>query len=47
MLEELVIIAPEGDSEDAEDLADQVGARVTTVTGPSEIPAALLRVLGN
>lgn len=45
MLEELVIIAPEGDSEDAEELADRVGARVTSVTGPSEIPAALLRVL--
>ncbi len=47
MLEELVIIAPEGDSEDAEQLADQVGARVATVSGPSQIPAALIAVLGN
>jgi Mg-chelatase subunit ChlD len=45
MLEELVIIAPDGDSEDAEALAGQVGARVATVAGPSEIPAALLSVL--
>jgi Mg-chelatase subunit ChlD len=45
-LEELVILAPEGDSVEAIDLADKVGARWTTVAGPSSIPAALDRVLG-
>lgn len=44
-LEELVIIAPEGDSGEAESLARLVGARVATVSGPSEIPAALAYVL--
>jgi hypothetical protein len=44
-LDELVIIAPAGDSEEAERLAAQVGAKVATVAGPSEIPDALSRVL--
>ncbi|MFN3258215.1 MAG: vWA domain-containing protein [Ilumatobacter sp.] len=44
-LEELVIIAPEGDSEEAEALAEQTGARLTTVAGPSAAAAALASVL--
>ena len=44
-LDELVIIAPESDSEEAEALASAVGARVTTVSGPSDAAAALTRVL--
>jgi VWA domain containing CoxE-like protein len=44
-LDELVIIAPEGDSTEAETLGRASGARVTTVSGPSNIPTALARVL--
>ena len=44
-LDELVIIAPESDSEEADDLAEQVGCRSTTVAGPSDAAAALSRVL--
>lgn len=44
-LDELVIVAPEGDSADAEALAAAVGARCTTVDGPSTIVGALARVL--
>lgn len=44
-LDELVIIAPEGDSVEAAELADAVGARWTTVAGPSTIVDALARVL--
>jgi Mg-chelatase subunit ChlD len=44
-LDELVILAPEGDSEEAEALAGAVGARVTTVAGPSGVAEALTRVL--
>jgi len=44
-LEELVIVAPEGESDDAEALAAATGARFTTVSGPSDVVAALGRVL--
>ncbi len=44
-LDELVIVAPEGDHADAAELADRVGARWTTATGPSSVVAALGRVL--
>ncbi len=44
-LDELVIIAPAGDSEEAEALSAEVGARLTTVAGPSDVADALLRVL--
>jgi Mg-chelatase subunit ChlD len=40
-LDELWIVAPAGDSDEAEALARAVGARVVTVAGPSELPAAL------
>jgi Mg-chelatase subunit ChlD len=46
-LDELVIIAPEGDAEDAFAFGRAVGARVVTVSGPSRIPAALTEVLGD
>lgn len=44
-LDELVIVAPEGDSAEAEELAGRVGARWTTVDGPSSVVDALSRVL--
>jgi len=44
-LEELVIVAPESDDAEARQLAEQVGARFTTVAGPSDAAAALARVL--
>lgn len=44
-LDELVILAPLGDSDDAERLAGEVGARWTAVAGPSTIAAALADVL--
>ncbi len=44
-LDELVVIAPEGDSDDAAELAEAVGARWTTVDGPSSIIGAIARVL--
>ena len=44
-LGELVIVAPESDAAEAEDLARQSGARFTTVSGPSDAASALARVL--
>jgi hypothetical protein len=44
-LEELAIVAPEGDSEAAEELANAVGAAITTVGGPATAADALSRVL--
>ncbi len=44
-LDELVIVAPAGDADQAIELAEAVGARVTTVSGPSDAAAALTRVL--
>jgi Mg-chelatase subunit ChlD len=46
-LDELVIIAPEADAEQAEWLAGATGARLTTVAGPAQIPEALARVLAD
>jgi hypothetical protein len=40
-LGELLVIAPAGDSADAAAFAAATGARLATVTGPSDIPAAL------
>lgn len=45
-IDELVVLAPEGDTADAEALADALGARWSTLAGPSDVPAALDRVLG-
>jgi hypothetical protein len=44
-LDELVIIAPAGDDEEARRLAAAVGARCASIAGPSEIPEALARAL--
>ncbi len=44
-LDELLIIAPEGDSDEAAKLAAQVGAKLTTVRGPSEVAAAISQLL--
>ena len=44
-LDELLIIAPEGDSAEAEKLAATVGAKLTTVAGPSDVAAAISRLL--
>jgi len=45
-LDELVIVAPEGDSDEAAAFARRAGARLTTVSGPSGIVEALSEVLG-
>lgn len=44
-LEELVVIAPESDAEEATAFAARTGARLTTIAGPSEVAAALNRAL--
>ena len=44
-LDELVIIAPLDDEMEARVFAEEVGARFTTVSGPSDIPDAMRRVL--
>ena len=44
-LDELVIIAPEGDCDEAQALAHRIGARMTTVSGPAQVAEALARVL--
>lgn len=44
-LDDLVIIAPEGDHDDAAALAGQLGVRWTTVDGPSSLPQAMAEVL--
>ena len=44
-VDELVIVAPESDAAEARELAQRVGARFTTVSGPSDAAAALARVL--
>jgi Mg-chelatase subunit ChlD len=44
-IDELWVVAPEGDSDEAQELARAVGARFTTVAGPSDIPAAFSKLL--
>ena len=44
-VDELVIVAPESDHDEARVLAGRVGARLVTVGGPSEIPEVLARAL--
>jgi len=46
-LDEVVILAPAGDDVEARALAMSVGARLATVDGPSDVPAALQTVLGD
>ena len=45
-LDELAIVAPDGDADTATELAATIGATITTVTGPTAAAAALTRVLG-
>ena len=44
-LDELAIVAPEGDADAAVELAAAVGATLTTVSGPTAAASALTRVL--
>ena len=44
-LPELLVLAPQDDTADAEALADAVGARWTELGGPTSVPDALSRVL--
>ena len=44
-LDDLVIIAPEGDHDDAAALAGELGVRWSTVDGPSTLPVAMAQVL--
>ena len=44
-LDELVIIAPDGDDDEARALAGRIGARSATVSGPSDVPRAIAAVL--
>jgi Mg-chelatase subunit ChlD len=44
-LDELVIVAPAGDTVEAEALAAAVGARLAVVAGPSDVADALTTVL--
>ncbi len=44
-MEELVVIAPQDDHDEARAFADRVGARIALVGGPSEIPEVLAQVL--
>lgn len=46
-LDEVVIVAPAEDDLEARALAAEIGARVATVSGPSDMPAALQTVLGD
>jgi Mg-chelatase subunit ChlD len=44
-IDELCIVAPEGDDAEARVLASSVGARITTVAEPTDVPGALGEVL--
>lgn len=44
-LSELLIIAPDGDDEEARAFARRTGAKLTTVSGPSAIADAIARIL--
>jgi Mg-chelatase subunit ChlD len=44
-LDELAVIAPADDAEDAEELAGRVGARCVRLAGPGGVPQAFLAVL--
>jgi Mg-chelatase subunit ChlD len=46
-LDELVVVAPADDADEARAFAARVGARLVTVEGPSDIPDALERALGD
>jgi GGDEF domain-containing protein len=44
-MDEVIVIAPEEDHDEAQAFADRIGARIALVSGPSEIPEVLARVL--
>ena len=44
-MDEVIVIAPAEDHEEAQAFADRIGARIALVNGPSEIPEVLARVL--
>ena len=44
-LDELCVLAPQADADDARAFAAATGARIATVGGPSHIPAAITRLL--
>lgn len=46
-LDELVVIAPAADDEEAQQFAARTGARLVTIDGPSDIPDALSVALGD
>ena len=46
-LDELCVIAPAGDSADAEAFAETAGARFASIAGPHSIPAAVTAVLAD
>lgn len=46
-LEELVIIAPAEDDEEAQIFAARTGARLVTIDGPSDVPEAITNALGD
>lgn len=45
MLDELVVVAPAADADEAEAFCRRTGARLTTVSGPSDVAEALGRAL--
>lgn len=46
-LDELVVIAPAADDEEARQFAARTGARLVTIDGPSDIPDAISAALGD
>ena len=44
-IDEVVVVAPEGDADEARAFAASVGARIVTVSGPTDIPAAFAAAL--
>ena len=44
-LDELAVLAPADDADDAREFAASVGAKLTTISGPADVPTALSRVL--
>jgi Mg-chelatase subunit ChlD len=43
--DELIVIAPQEDHEEAQAFASRVGARLALVSGPSDIPSVLAQAL--
>jgi tRNA C32,U32 (ribose-2'-O)-methylase TrmJ len=46
-LDELVILAPSGDEEEARRLAQEAGARIATIGSVLDVPEALNRLLAD